>query len=257
MRWIPRRLAQIAIAAALSCHAPLLAQHDSDANAERPCERRLAVSRTLETRATVDVRDVRLGDFVDWLAASVGIEFFVAWQNDSDLADGLDPDAAVSVTATEAPVRVILQRVLDGLDRQSFTGDAATWQLTEWGEVQIGPRSILNRTSRLEIYDVADLLLEIPDYLGAPDLDLNTALQSGQGGGGQSPFQDADEDPERIPFEDRANNLIDIIRSNVEPDQWRVVGGDAAQLRLYRKTLLIRAPDYIHRQIGGYRCRPN
>ena len=31
-----------------------------------------------------------------------------------------------------------------------------------------------------------------------------------------------------------------------------MTGGDAASIRYYQGVLIVRAPDYIHRQIGGY-----
>ena len=45
---------------------------------------------------------------------------------------------------------------------------------------------------------------------------------------------------------------MDIIRDSVEPDGWVNAGGDWASMRYYVGTLIVRAPDYIHRQIGGY-----
>ena len=38
----------------------------------------------------------------------------------------------------------------------------------------------------------------------------------------------------------------------IEPDAWQVNGGDAASIRYYQGTLIVRAPDYIQRQLGGY-----
>ena len=40
--------------------------------------------------------------------------------------------------------------------------------------------------------------------------------------------------------------------STVEPDAWEDAGGSAASVRYYQGVLMVRAPDYIHRQIGGY-----
>ena len=38
----------------------------------------------------------------------------------------------------------------------------------------------------------------------------------------------------------------------VEPDAWIDNGGDAASIRFYQGVLIVRAPDYVQRQIGGY-----
>jgi len=41
-----------------------------------------------------------------------------------------------------------------------------------------------------------------------------------------------------------------------EPEAWKDAGGDWATMRYYQGVLIIRAPDYIHRQIDGYRFAP-
>ncbi|HIC61567.1 MAG TPA: hypothetical protein EYO72_02345 [Marine Group III euryarchaeote] len=41
----------------------------------------------------------------------------------------------------------------------------------------------------------------------------------------------------------------------VEPDQWDENGGECS-IDSYQETLLIRAPDFVHRQIGGYPFDP-
>ncbi|MHC4382724.1 MAG: hypothetical protein ACYS0J_07845, partial [Planctomycetota bacterium] len=58
--------------------------------------------------------------------------------------------------------------------------------------------------------------------------------------------------PERLTETERAQVIIDLITESIEPDAWDVNGGDWATIRYYTGTLIIRAPDYIHRQIGGY-----
>ena len=50
---------------------------------------------------------------------------------------------------------------------------------------------------------------------------------------------------------------MDIILETIEPDAWLDNGGDAASIRYYEGVLIIRAPDYIQRQIGGYPFAPS
>ena len=38
----------------------------------------------------------------------------------------------------------------------------------------------------------------------------------------------------------------------VEPDGWADNGGEWGTIRYYQGTLIVRAPDFMHRQIGGY-----
>jgi hypothetical protein len=74
----------------------------------------------------------------------------------------------------------------------------------------------------------------------------------GRGGGGGSIFGDPGDAPDRLTELERVQQIIDLITETVEPDAWDVNGGDWATIRYYSGTLIIRAPDYVHRQIGGY-----
>ena len=72
------------------------------------------------------------------------------------------------------------------------------------------------------------------------------------GGGGGGIFGEPGDDPERLSEDEKVEQIIDIILEIVEPDAWIENGGDAASIRYYQGVLIVRAPDYIQRQIGGY-----
>jgi len=207
---------------------------------------------------TVDLMEVRLEDVVQYLATVGQLEFEPMWEDDTG-NDGLDKDAIVNLRASNLTILSILERILDtGSDGFS----ASTWQLTPEGIVQIGPRSRLNAYATLKIYDIQDLLFHVNDYTTVPELDLDAAVQQSQGGGGgggggQSIFQDNEEDTGPLPTqEELAQQLIDLIVEFVEPSEWVDNGGDGGSIRFWRGTLLVRAPDYIHRQLGGYTFWP-
>ena len=116
--------------------------------------------------------------------------------------------------------------------------------------------------ARLEIYDINDLLLDVPDYTDVPRIDLQQALQSNQGGGGggQSPFREQGQQDRNARLKDRqakADELTQLITSIVEPDQWVDNGGSGGSIRLYQGTLIVNAPDYMHRGINGYKYWPS
>ena len=54
------------------------------------------------------------------------------------------------------------------------------------------------------------------------------------------------------PPQEKAEELIAIITELVEPNLWNINGGTAAYIRYYEGNLIIRAPDFVQRQIGGY-----
>lgn len=205
---------------------------------------------------TVTFERQSLQNVMDFIQQYTSAELEVLWMDD-DNADGLDPEALISVDVEDVTALDLLELVLEKSASTDSLSTGNTWQMTKWGTIEVGPRERLNRPAarRVQIYDISDLLLVIPTYDNAPDFDLQSVLQSGQGGGGggQSPFQENDEDDtETIPREERAQQIIDLIIQLVETDQWTDNGGDAATITYYQGSLIIRAPDYVHREVAGY-----
>lgn len=203
---------------------------------------------------TVEFTDQRLGDIVTFLREYTTADIEPMWMDDRH-ATGLDPETRVTVSVRNSTVLQLIERVLDQA-RDTFSEN--TWQMSETGAIQIGPKERLNRYTRMVVYDINDLLLIIPDHYDVPRIDLNQALQQsggrGGGGGGQSPFQDDQQDREaqRLERDERAREIADLIREIVETEQWIDNGGSAGRIRHFRGNLIVTAPDYMHRGIDGY-----
>jgi hypothetical protein len=60
------------------------------------------------------------------------------------------------------------------------------------------------------------------------------------------------EEAPRVTEFERAQQIVNIITETIEPEAWEVNGGSYATIRYYQGTLIVRAPDFIQRQIGGY-----
>ncbi len=210
----------------------------------------LALSRTI----TVDLNDARLEDIIQFLRDFSGASIDVMWLDDRS-ADGLQQDQRITISAKDATVLAFLERILER-SQSDFSPNA--WQFTRDGTgIEIGPKNRLNARAYLRLYDVNDMLYQIPDFTDAPSLDLDQVLNQGQqGSSGASGgiFQDANTENTGTQQDTQAlaQELIDIITENVEPEQWRDNGGTGGTIRFYNGFLLIRAPDYMHRQLTGY-----
>jgi len=212
----------------------------------------------LSRRITIELRDQRLEDIMQFIKEYTGAEFEVMWLGDR-YTSGLDKDQTISVKVDNVPALALLEKVLDKA-QDDFDGN--TWQFDKYGDMQVGPKARLGRFRRVEIYDIYDLVLELPDYDQVPELDLQQAIQQAQqgggGGGGQSPFEDNDdEDTERLTLDERAQQIMDLVTSLVEPEQWVENGGEFATIRHWNGTLIVNAPDFVHRQVNGYRWWPS
>jgi len=207
---------------------------------------------------TVDLQDHRLEDVVQFITDVTQADITPLWMDDRNLV-GLDKDTTVTLNVKDVSALELLEMVLDKVESVGAY-DGATWQFTRHGGFEFGPKERLNKRRRVEMYDINDLLMDVPDYDNAPEFDLNTVFQAGGqqggGGGGQSPFQDQGTDVDRRDRQEKVDELIDLLTMTVEPEQWLNNGGEAATIREFRGNLFINAPDYVHRQLVGYSWWP-
>lgn len=207
-------------------------------------------------RVTVDFQDQRLEDVIAFIQTSSGAELEPMWADDRN-SDGLDKDRMVSVKVEGQTFLLLLEKVLEKT-KPDIGGDN-TWQMSETGAMQVGPKERLNRVKRVEIYDINDLITEIPNYPEIPRIDLQQALQSSQGGGsGQSPFREEGQDQQQRTRErqERAEELVELLQGLVEPEQWVENGGTGGSIRYFQGALIVNAPDYMHRGLNGYKYWP-
>lgn len=206
---------------------------------------------------TANFQDQRLEDVVKFIAEVTGADLEPMWLDDRNPV-GLSKDTPITLNVQNKSGLSTLERILE-LATDSGAGPGGnSWQMSDSGALQFGPKERLNKFKRVELYAINDLLLEIPRYNNAPEFDISQALQSSGGGGGgggsSSPFQSSgggNDTPRRTP-EEKANEIIQILTTLVEPEQWQDNGGDGGSIRFFQGTLIVQAPDYMHRAINGY-----
>lgn len=218
--------------------------------------------RRLQKPITIELTDQKLGDVVTFVRDLTGADIDAVWTDDR--TEGLDREKRVTLSVRDQTALRLLEKVLD---RAGEAAGDSTWQFGEDGSVQIGTKKSLNKQATLKLYPIHDLLFEIPDYRTVPELDLNSVLSQGGtagggggggGGGGSSLFgggggqQQNGEGGLGRDDAQQAQRLIDLIIETIEPIQWQDNGGDGGSIKFHNGSLLIKAPDYIHRQLVGY-----
>jgi uncharacterized membrane protein YgcG len=218
---------------------------------------------------TIELKDQRLEDVIKFVAELTGAEIDAMWLTDREQI-GMDKEYQVSLKANNIGALTLLERVLDLATSDTTGAHGMTWQMSEGGALQIGPRERLNKFRRVEIYDINDMLMTIPEFTDAPQFDLNNVLQGsgGRGGGGssQSPFRQSGGNrgggqnqpgtgvngQRGLTKPEKAEELKNLIISLVEPDQWVENGYEAASIKYYQNVFIVNAPDYVHRALDGY-----
>lgn len=206
----------------------------------------------------IDLNETRLEDVMKYIAETTQAPLESLWKSDKE--EGIEKDALITMSVKDMPALMFLEKVLQKVAAES--GNDCSWQLTDLGVLQVGTKERLNKFKRIEIYDINDLLFEMPVYDNAPEIDLQQVLQNsggggrgrGGGGGGQSPFRDNQQRnrEQQKTKEDRANDIVRLITTFVEQPQWSDNGGEGGTIRYYQGHIIVEAPDYMQRGVAGY-----
>ena len=206
-----------------------------------------AVLATLrETSLPINLTDNAFEDVVEFISSTARVDIDVDWDSMADI--GVDPDTPITLRLREASLETVLDRVVARVSDRALP---AGWAVQD-GIITIASDEVLRRNTVLEIYDIRDLLFVVPRFDEAPEFDLSSALQSSQGGGGgNSPFQTQGQQQDDVDFEDRVNEIINLLQTNVDPNGWVDLGGDTSSISQLNGNFVITTTPRNHRAIIG------
>jgi len=215
---------------------------------------RRTVAKIESTRIPATFSNASLVDALDFVAKVANVNIDVDWDSLANI--NIEKDSEVSLELGEIPARVVLDRILEKVSPDEF--NRAGWTVQD-GIVVVASDQDLRKNTFIVIYDVRDLLFQIPDYDSVPELDLESVLQQGQrggggGGGGQggSIFEDDEETtPGGLTEQELLERLLEIIQTHVDPEGWRELGGDTGIIQDLNGNLIIRNTAQNHREIQG------
>ncbi|MCC7390113.1 MAG: hypothetical protein IT431_15240 [Phycisphaerales bacterium] len=215
---------------------------------ETPADRRVLAA--LEnTTLPAQFNDNTLEQALTYFAQLTTLDMDIDWQSLEEI--GIDRETTVSLSLKQATAQTVLDRLLDKVSTDPV--NQADWAVVD-GMLQIASDEKIRRNTVLEIYDIRDLVFEVPDYDEAPTIDLQSVLQSSQGGGGgQSPFQNDQQDQQRdrLPLDERIDQIKEIIYTNIDPESWPEGGGTTGAMFDLNSQLLIKNTPKNHREIRG------
>jgi hypothetical protein len=195
----------------------------------------------------VDWDEMPLEEALDWVTDQGPINVVVRWRALEDA--GIDRDSPITLRLKGTTVGTVLSEVLEqvsDLEEVRFRGE---------GEIlRISTRADLNRKMYLRTYNVTDLLLEVRDFTDGPAIDIQQASGGGRGGGGQPVFSGSGggggdrEDEDQM--EERLEDLIDVIKTSVEPLSWQESGGEGTIVGMNHHIVVRNSLD-VHVQLGG------
>ncbi len=281
-------LATTAEAQSLSTRMAEVAKNQAAEQTRREATGKAAIlGRLLYLSIPLKVESQPVKDVFDYLSEALGIKMVVRYEDDRNNV-GIDPETPISIDISGVSALALIEQILE----QCSVDEPCTWQLRE-GFLEIGPKARLAiRSARVtKIYPVNDLLWQVPMFDNAPDFNLNSSIQQGGqggggggggqggggggfggggggggfgggggggngGGGGGSIFGDPGDEPERKSKQELADELIDLIVATCETDGWEQNGGEWSTIRYFEGSLIVTAPDFVQREVGGYAFAP-
>jgi hypothetical protein len=210
----------------------------------------------------VDLDQVSLKQAIEWWKQTVDVAMLCDWNALEQ--QGVDQNMPVALKLRNAPAGIVLDLILEMASQEVKLYHYET----KW-YVQILTREQMLKKTVMKMYDVRDLLFEVPNFgKNAPKFGLSEALSSsgsvggssGSGGGGSSSsvnlFSDSggnsnSDTKDRPTKKDQAQVLMDLIRNSIEPDIWIANGGLYSSITFFNGMLVIRAPEFVQQQIGS------
>lgn len=193
---------------------------------------------------------------MEWMGELSQINMSVDWEDLEN--NGIERDKPVTLKLANLPFRTVLTEILTqvgGEVRLAF--DVAD------GLLKIATKEKLDRDKEIRVYDINDLLVNIPRFTNAAQLNPGQALnqagqgggQGGGGGGGQGQLfqddeQETNEGDQGAGRAAQAEQIMEIIRQTVEPDSWRETGGGDGSMRELNGQLIVYNTSDSHRQVA-------
>jgi type II secretory pathway component GspD/PulD (secretin)/tetratricopeptide (TPR) repeat protein len=208
---------------------------------------------------------VGFSDVIDFLRDVSGANIFVNWK--SLEAAGIDRNTPVSASLRNVKfskaLNVILDSVGGGQTKLGYTIDE--------GVITISTADDLSKNVVVRVYDIRDLIVNIPDFTNAPQFSLDASQNQGGGGGGgsgqlgqggsggglnvtnslfagggQQLNQQRNQGPTR---QDLVDAITKLIEDTVATDTWKDNGGSVGALRELEGQLIVTQTPENHRQL--------
>ena len=189
---------------------------------------------------------VSFSDVIDFLRDLTSANIFVNWR--SLEAAGIDKNAPVTARLRDVKLSKVLRTILDdvsgGTTKLGYTIDE--------GVITISTEEELAKNVSTRVYDIRDLIINVPDFTDAPTFDLSSQQSSGSttpggggggGGGGGSLFgggggggSGTEKGPTR---QELVEAITKLIQDTVASDSWKDNGGNIGSLRELNGQLIV------------------
>lgn len=215
----------------------------------QPATNQPAQPRPQLTLDLFELEDVRMKSAFAMWSAQTNIPLVVNWNAIEQ--DGIDIERPVTMSLQNVPSMTVLNLMM-----QYCTSDGFSTLVLEAqpNYLEMTTKRQALRRPIVMVYNIRDLVMDVPNFTSAPSFNLTDALSNtnsgggGNSGGGEGIFGDEEDNEEERPLSrtERGEQIAQLIRDTIEPDIWLANGGEHASVRYFNGRLIIRAPQYVH-----------
>ncbi len=156
----------------------LLGLQGEKQESEQTRQARLKLQDTIQ----INVDNARLDNVIEYLRKVTTLNITVNWN--ALAAVGVAQDTPISLNLSNVRAEQALRLVLQQAGAGSF--DPIGFSIND-GIIELSTQADLKRTVETRVYDIRDLLVQVPNFEDAPPFDLNQALSNtGSGGSTES-----------------------------------------------------------------------
>lgn len=210
----------------------------------------------LDKPIPVNFRAAPFDQVIERLAKAHDLPIIVNW-GDIERA-GAKREALVDLAL---PAEISLKRVLTEAMQQAGNGNVELGYEVADGVITISTQRFLDQKVFPAVYDITDLLMEVPNFTDAPMTDLRYAetkrpsmLAPAAAQRSEKPWRvgdDDDDESESDPEEDgRIREVIDLIQDTIAPGSWTERGGSVGTIREFNGQLVITQNSAVQRQVA-------
>lgn len=200
----------------------------------------------LQQPIPIDFQANQFERVINYLRGVTGVNFFVNWKALEGV--GIARDLPITMTLNEVPAEKALNLILDEVSGE--LGGAASLDYTiDEGIVIISTKELLATRTVIRTFDIRDLIIQVPNFTDAPEFDLSAVSQSAADGGVDIFGGSTGTDTEILTTRELTDRIMDLIRTTVDPDGWRLAGGLTSSMSELNGTLIVNSTPNNHIQI--------
>jgi hypothetical protein len=190
---------------------------------------------------------------IAWLSDFTRMNINVRWQILQDA--GVRRDQPITIQARNLRLNQVLWLIVS----EAGGSDLKLAYRATGNLLVLSTADDLNKEMVTKVYDIADLLVNVPRASRQAVFNVSQGMGqggggTGGGGGGGGMFQQGNQNNTQ---DDRQGNatqlqeLLTLIQDTVEPDTWRQNGGSGSIIA-FQNTLIVRNTILVHQRLGGY-----